>query len=132
MGLPRVDPPPAPPVAAEPGPIPAAAAAAAAAAELAAEAAAAAAVAAAPEDAAQAAAGCVGASSWLSPLLPLPELSIRKGLRSKRNTLNDYLFSTTEAHSCGFATCDGRQRRRLRPRPHQTSSERNQPRPTKD
>lgn len=33
--------------------------------------------------AAAAVAGCVGASSWLSPLLPLPELSIRKGLRSK-------------------------------------------------
>lgn len=29
--------------------------------------------------AAAAVAGCVGASSWLSPLLPLPELSIRKG-----------------------------------------------------
>lgn len=36
--------------------------------------------------AAAAVAGCVGASSWLSPLLPLPELSIRKGLRSKRKT----------------------------------------------
>lgn len=38
--------------------------------------------------AAAAVAGCVGASSWLSPLLPLPELSIRKGLRNKRNTFH--------------------------------------------
>ena len=58
--------------------------------------AAAAAEAAAAEAAADTAAGCVGASSWLSPLLPLPELSIRKGLRSKRNSY-DCPPTTTEA-----------------------------------
>lgn len=30
----------------------------------------------------------VSTSMWLSPLLPLPELSIRKGLRNKRNTFH--------------------------------------------
>ena len=91
------EPPPAGPTEVEP-PL-AAAAAEAAEAEAAAAAAAAVAAAAEPaavEAAAEPAAGCVGASSWLSPLLPLPELSIRKGLRSKHRSFERLPLTTTE------------------------------------
>jgi len=92
------EPPPAGPTDVEP-PLAAAAAEAAEAEAAAAAAAAVAAAAAEPaavEAAAEPAAGCVGASSWLSPLLPLPELSIRKGLRSKHRSFERLPLTTTE------------------------------------